>query len=300
MFSYLSGVYAAALTPINEDFKLALNDILPLLDFLAQRGCHGALLFGTTGEGPSFSAVERQVMLEEAVKIRSTYPDFKLLAGTGTPSLDGTIELTKKAFSLGMDGVVVLPPYYYRSASQEGMYVWYSQLIEAAVPENGALFGYHIPSMTGVQLTIELLGRLKESYPNRFAGVKDSSSDPEHARKLGMTFGKDLLILSGNDRLFTHALENSASGCITALANLRSPDLRLVWDFYQDGMEHKEAQSRLDVNRGILEQYLPAPPLIKVVISRRHNLPRWLPRPPLMPLDPEIEVQAVSKFAGAE
>ncbi len=106
------GVFAAALTPLNQDGSLDLEHVLPYLDFLAKRGCHGALLFGTTGEGPSFSPRERIRLGKVAREITQTHPDFMLLMGTGTPSLTETIELTRSAFDLGMQGVVVLPPYF--------------------------------------------------------------------------------------------------------------------------------------------------------------------------------------------
>ena len=300
MFEQLAGIYAASLTPLNDDFTPALEDVILLLDFLAGRGCHGALLFGTTGEGPSFAVGERLVVMQEAVKIRQSHPNFRLLAGTGTPSLEETLELTRAAFGMGFDGAVVLPPYYYSSASDEGLYAWYGHVIESAVPPGAALLGYHIPAMSGVSLSIELLIRLKKSYPERFAGIKDSSGDPDHARKLGETFGNELLTLSGNDRLLSHALLNSASGCITALANLCSPDLRLVWDANQRGESDKIAQTRLDANRDILERYLPAPPLLKSMLARLHNLPRWALKPPLLPLSTETETQAAAEFTAIE
>src|SRR3990172_5540535 len=113
-FQHLSGVYAAALTPLQEDFSPDLEGIPILLDFLAQRGGHGALLLGTTGEGPSCAFSERLAIFHAALDIRKKFPNFRLLAGTGTPSLEETKNLTRAAFEAGMDGVVVLPPYYFR------------------------------------------------------------------------------------------------------------------------------------------------------------------------------------------
>ncbi len=292
-FTDLSGVYAAALTPLNSDGSLALDDLPPLLEFLAGRGCHGALLFGTTGEGPSFSPSERIRLLKAAQIVRQSLPGFRLLAGTGTPSLEETIELTQAAFDLGYDGVVVLPPYYYRKVSLEGLYAWYSQLIKRSVPLGGALFGYHIPGVSGVPLPLELLARLKDKYPRQFAGIKDSSGDPAQARQLGIQFGKDLLVFNGNDPLFHLALNNSASGCITAMANIFSPDLRRVWDAFLEGNSDSEAQSTLEKARVILDRYPPAPPLLKAMLARRHAFPRWSVRSPLMPIPDNLLIQIV-------
>lgn len=295
-FLQLSGVYAAALTPLNPDFSPAADQLPLLLDFLAQRGCQGVLLLGTTGEGPSFSPAERAALLRAAQEARQFHPGFRLLAGTGTPSVDETVELTRTAFELGMDGVVVLPPYYYRKVSDDGLFAWFSQVLQRAVPSGSPLLGYHIPSVSGVPLSLELLARLKDAFPDRFAGIKDSSGDAEHARRLGECFGKDLLILNGNDRLLQHALQNQASGCITALANLRSPDLRQVWDAYQRGDNQAAAQSRLETARALLDRYPPAPPLLKALLARQFQFPRWSVRPPLLPLPAEVEAQAAAEF----
>ena len=124
----LSGVYAAAVTPLNPDQTIASEDIPEYLAFLAKRGCHGALLLGTTGEGPSFAVEERITIFKAGARIREEYPDFRLLAGTGTPSLEETIYLTKAAFDLGFDGAVVLPPYYFHQATTNGLFSWFHEL----------------------------------------------------------------------------------------------------------------------------------------------------------------------------
>jgi 4-hydroxy-tetrahydrodipicolinate synthase len=117
--------------------------------------------FGTTGEGPSFSPTERLEALRSALLVRQKHPQFRLLFGTGTPSLEETASLTRAAFDLGVDGVVVLPPYYFRKVSDDGLMAWFSQVIETAVPAGGALLGYHFPNMSGVPLSLDLPGRLK-------------------------------------------------------------------------------------------------------------------------------------------
>ena len=291
----LYGVIAAALTPLHPDYSLALDDLFSFLDFLARRGCHGALLFGTTGEGPSFSPSERLELLRAALVFRKSHPEFRLLAGTGTPSLDETVELTRSAFDLGLDGVVVVPPYYFRKVLDEGLFAWFSQVIKRAVPAGEALLGYHIPSVTGVPLSIELLARLKDAFPYQFAGVKDSSGDPEHARKLGEHFGKDLVVFSGNDSLFSKALDSSGSGCITAMSNLRSPDSRLVWDAHQKGQNEPAAQARLDKAREVMDRYPPNPSLYKALVARIHRFPRWAVRPPLLPMPEDAQEKALSE-----
>lgn len=277
----LAGVYAAAVTPLRGDSNLDLESIPLLLHFLASRGCHGALLFGTTGEGPSFSPSEREALLRSARVFRQQLPGFRLLAGTGTPSLTETIELTKLAFSLGYDGVLVLPPYYFRKASDDGLFAWFSEVIRKAVPADGYLLGYHFPAVAGIGFSLDLLKRLKDAFPRQFAGIKDSSHDPDLARTLGETFGPDLLVLTGTDSYLQWAMTHQAQGCITAPANLLSPELRQIWDAMQNGQDPSALQEKVTEKRHLLEKYPPFPPLLKALLHRLYDLPRWSVRPPL-------------------
>lgn len=298
----LAGVYAAALTPLPAPdapgFDLA--SVPRLLQFLYARGCHGALFFGTTGEGPSFSPAEREPLLRAASQARQALPGFRLLAGTGTPSLGETIELTRLAFNLGYEGVVVLPPYYFRKATEEGLFAWFSELIRQAVPADGFLLGYNIPPVTGIGFSLDLLARLKDAFPRQFAGIKDSSHDADFARALGQRFGSDLLVLSGTDSYLQLAMQNGAQGCITAPASLISPDLRLIWDGFLRGDDVTALQESVAAQRHVLEAYPPFPPLLKALVHRVHGLPRWAVRPPLEPLSPELEEKALAEFRAAE
>lgn len=285
----LAGVYVAAVTPLNPDGTLDFDGLLALLRFLAQRGAHGALLFGTTGEGPSFSPEERILLWRYAALIRQEFPEFRLLAGCGTPSLSETQALVRAAFDLGFDGVLVLPPYYFRNASEEGLYRWFEYILLHAVPQDGFLLGYHIPPVAGIGFSLDLLARLKEAFPQKFAGLKDSSHDPDFARALGARFGSDLLVLTGTDSFLQLAMQNAAQGCITAAANLLSPDLRRIWDGFLKGDEITPIQEHVTHQRHILERYAPFPPLTKALLARLHGFPRWAVRPPLLPLPAEKE-----------
>jgi 4-hydroxy-tetrahydrodipicolinate synthase len=297
--SSLAGVYAAAVTPLHPDLSPDLDGLSSLIEFLAQRGCHGILLMGTTGEGPSFSIAERHQVFQAAAKTRQELPGFRLLAGTGTPSLEDTIALCKSAFDLGFEGVVVLPPYYYRKASDDGLFAWFSKVLQQGVPSDGALLGYHIPPVSGVSLSLDLLSRLKETFPGQFAGVKDSSADPAWAGSLGERFGSDLLVLNGNDRLFSLALQSGASGCITAMANLLSPLHRLVWDSFQAGKPDEITQDKLSQAREELDRFPPMPPVLKLLLARLHDFPLWKVKPPLLEFDPGQAEIVLSGFLAA-
>jgi 4-hydroxy-tetrahydrodipicolinate synthase len=295
----LRGVFAAAVTPLREDFSPDTDRIPELLGFLAKRGCHGALILGTTGEGPSFSPGERMKIFEASVQIREEHPDFVLLAGTGTPSLQETIELNWSAFDIGFDGVVVLPPFYFRTIPDEGLLAWFTEVIHRSVPERGALLGYHIPSVSGVPLSISLMEDLSSRFPGRFMGLKDSSGDPDLAQALGEVFGKGLAIFNGNDRLFDLALSCGAAGCITAPANVISPLLRRVWESAGQGGDTGAIQGQVEGARAILDRFPPAASILKGILYRRFGFPSWAVRPPLLPLQPDIVDQALEALDSA-
>lgn len=283
----LSGVFAAAVTPLDQQGAPLLDDLPPLLQFLARRGCHGALVLGTTGEGPSFSVQERFRILKTALQVRQACPDFRLLAGTGTPSLTETISLTRQAFDLGYDGVVVLPPFFFRKVDDAGLFDWFSQVIQSSVPAGEAVLLYHLPSITGVSLSLDLIARVVAAFPDRRIGIKDSSTDPDYARQLGARFAGSLSIFNGTDDLFDLALNHSASGCITALSNVRSPDARAVWDLHTSGADTSACQAKLTAARRVMDQYPPNPPLYKFLLHKLHHFPQWSVRVPLVDLTAE-------------
>ncbi len=298
MINQPQGVFTAALTPLKTDGTLDLDSVLPYLDFLASRGCHGALLFGTTGEGPSFSPQERLTLGKVALQIHQTHPDFTLLMGTGTPSLTETIELSRAALELGFPGVVVLPPYFNRKVSDDGLFAWFSQVIQQGVPEGKYLLGYNIPQMTGVPFSIPLLDRLHNAFPEKFIGIKNSWTELDFARSLGDHFGPNLVVFAGFDNFFQLTLKKGGSGCITASASLVSPLLRKVWDAYQNGQDSTEVQQEINRIRAVMDAYPPAPALVKGLLARWHHFPLWAARPPLMPLSPDVLDQAADELKG--
>ncbi|UYN89140.1 MAG: dihydrodipicolinate synthase family protein [Anaerolineales bacterium] len=274
----LSGVYTAAVTPLTADDQPDLSAWAGLLSFFAQRGAHGALLLGTTGEGTSFSAAERVDIFKAAAATRPE--EFRLLAGTGTPSLTETIALNQAAFDAGFEAVVVLPPYFMRNASEDGLFDWFSQVIERSVPEGRWLLGYHIPAVSGVPLPLSLLQRLQAAYPTRFAGLKDSTGDQASAAAYAAGL-PGCAVLVGNDKLMTSGMQAGAAGCITALANLRIAELRAVYEGFLWDTDASVHQATLDAARSAMDSMPPAPAYLKAMLHSQHGLPLWPVRSPL-------------------
>lgn len=294
----LAGVYAAAVTPLKDDSTLDLESVPALLRFFASRGCHGIVLFGTTGEGPSFSPGEREMLMRAVCESRSLVPGFRVIVGTGTPSLSESMDLTKLAFDLGFDGALVVPPYYFRKATDDGLFHWFSELMSKSVPSDGYMLGYHFPNVAGIGFSIQLISRLKDAFPTQFAGIKDSSHDADLARTLGNTFGSDLAVFSGTDSYLQLAMQNHAAGCITAPANILSPGLRQIWDLINAGKDASEPQANIKKQRDILDRYPPFPPTLKALLHRLHGFPRWNVKPPLVAITSELEDKVVSEFEG--
>jgi len=289
----LSGVYVAAVTPLTPGSTPAVEYIPQLMRFYAERGAHGALILGTTGEGPSFSLDERGAIYEAAARIKADHPDFSLLAGTGVPSLEDTIKLNRLVFELGYDGAVVLPPYYFRTASDDGLYAWFSRVIESSVPDGAKLLGYHIPQVSGVGLSDNLLTQLASSYPEQFGGIKDSSGDLARGQETARAFPYHSL-LTGNDRLMSAMLSAGGAGCITATANLISPQLRELYEKHSLGVDTSALQDKVDAARGVLESLSPYPAAIKGLLAEMHGFPLWPVKPPLVPF-PQEKIKAAAE-----
>ena len=283
----LSGVYAAAVTPIKSTGAIDLAGLPTLLAFLAQRGCHGALILGTTGEGPSFSPDERSAIWKAAAEWRAKEaPRFQLLAGTGTPSLSETLALTKTAFDLGYEGVCVLPPFFFRDATEDGLFDWVSQVIDKSVPQGRWFLGYHIPAVSGVALSLNLLQRLNSAFPTRFGGLKDSSGSLDSAQ----AYAKGLpnrAVLVGSDKLVGSGLAVGAAGCITAGANLWSSQLRGIFDAHKRGTPVASLQGEVSVLREKMDAAPSRPAYIKAMLHAHHGFPLWSVRAPLRNLTEE-------------
>ena len=194
---------------------------------------------------------------------------------------------------------MVLPPYYFRQASEDGLFAWFKQVIERSVPKDGALLGYHIPKVSGVPISLDLMSRLRDRFPTQFRGLKDSSGDTENAVALGQRFGDDLSVFTGNDSLLSFAMENQAAGCITAMANLYSSSSRIVWDAHQRGERDKVTQDQLSAWREVLSRYSPYAPSLKALLAQRYDLPLWPVRAPLEPMSQTDLQSATQQFEEA-
>lgn len=284
MAAKFNGIHAATITPFNKHGHIDLEDFATHLDFLAQEGCHGVLLSGTTGEGPSLSIEERQMLLANA---SANKQGLTLLAGTGTANLPDTIELTRAAYDLGMDAVVVIPPFFYSDVDERGIHHYFKSIIDSAVPGDGKLFLYNNPRMCGFSLSLELITRLRDEYPDQIIGIKDSSYDFDYTCQLLKTLD-NFKILVGDDTALPEALTLGGSGAITGLSNLFGKTLRQIYDHESGELDSVEIAEQLTSIREVFAG-IPRIAGIKTVLKAWHIISTADVRLPLTGLTEDFE-----------
>ncbi len=280
----ITGVYSAAATPLNADGSPDLGLFTEHCQRLLSEGCHGVALLGTTGEANSFSSSERKAILEAALK--AGIPADKLLPGTGVVAIQETVDLTKHALSLGVTKVVMLPPFYYKGVSDDGLFTAYSQILEKISDSKLQVILYHIPQVSGVPLSVPLIGRLIEAFPDTVVGIKESAGDFNNMQAIIAAY-PGFSVLAGADPLLLPLLKAGGAGCITATSNLVAGSLRTVYDKVHDesGAEAVEtAQARINAYRTLSNSYVQIP-TIKAMVGLKTGNPAWKrTRAPLMPI----------------
>jgi 4-hydroxy-tetrahydrodipicolinate synthase len=281
----IAGVFCAAATPIREDGSPDLGRLAKHAAQLIADGCQGVALLGTTGEANSFSVAERQQIVEAALDA-GIAPD-RLMPGTGTCAITDTVALTKHALSLGVTKFVMLPPFYYKLPSDDGLFAAYSAVIEKVADPRLRVVLYHIPQMSAVPLGLPLIERLVSRYPETIVGIKDSSGDFANMEQIVRAL-PGFRVLAGADPLMRPLLEIGGAGCITAASNLIAAELAIVFRYYAEPLRRTEveaAQEQIVRMRAIFTRYAPIP-AIKAALARRYRDPAWARvRAPLMPLD---------------
>jgi 4-hydroxy-tetrahydrodipicolinate synthase len=290
-----SGVFCAALTPVGADLAPDHAAFVAHAQRLLEQGCDGIALLGTTGEANSFSVGERQALLEAA--LGAGIAPARLLPGTGVAALPDTVALTKHALSVGVSTVVMLPPFYYKGVTDEGLFAAYAEVVERVADARLRVVLYHIPQMSAVPITFPVIARLRARYPGTFCGIKDSAGDFAHMQALVQEF-PGLAVLAGADPLLLPLLKAGGAGCITATSNLVASDLAVVFRNHADATRAAEveaAQARIVAARNRASRFAQIASL-KVLLAERTGEPGWRRmRPPLVPL---TEDEAASLLAA--
>ncbi len=280
------GVFAAALTPMNEDLSADHAEMARHCRWLLDNGCDGLAVLGTTGEANSFSLDERLAILDSLID--AGVPAAALIPGTGCCALPDTVRLTRHAIGHGTAGVLLLPPFYYKEVSDDGLFAYFAEAIERIGDERLRVYLYHFPLMSAVPFSHRLIGRLLSAYPGTVVGLKDSSGDLDHMTSLARDF-PGFKVFAGTERHFLAMLKAGGAGCITAGANVLGSvigKLYGLWRAKGDGEEIEGAQARVTELRLTLERF-PMIPAMKHILAGHTDKPGWATvRPPLTRLDP--------------
>lgn len=280
----IHGVHCAAATPVTAEGRPDLGLFAAHCRALLDEGCHGIAMLGTTGEANSFGLNDRMALLDAAIE--GGTPARSLLPGTSAPSVADTIALTGHARKAGVKGVVLLPPYYYKDVSDEGLFRFYSRVIEGVGDDGLRVVLYHIPKITQIPISHDLIERLMTAFPGIVCGIKDSFGMLDSLQGFCERF-PDLGVLAGGDPLMLPLLRVGGAGCITATSNLRADALRVVWDGWDDPARADEveaAQARIVEWRTLANSHVQLP-TIKTMLARRRGDLGWLNvMPPLVEL----------------
>lgn len=272
------GAYAPIPTPVGDDGLLDPGALQRHLEMLEHGGLDGVLVMGTNGEFPSFDLNERMAVAEASARYGG---GLNLMLGIGTCAVSEAVHLAQTASHFRFSSVLLPPPFYFRSAPVDGLIGFFREVLDAAeIP----VLLYHIPQVTGVPISEEILDRVLDH--ERFAGVKDSSGEPSELERFTSRLA-DHSYLVGHDRLLSATLAAGGAGSITASASV-APEL--VAAVQRD----PSRQGELDVVRSLLEVY-GLGPAVKAVL-RAKGIGAYRTRPPLIDLDDQSAATLVSEF----
>jgi len=278
------GIYAAVVTPVDDTGAISIERYCRHARWLLRQGCAGLGVFGTTSEANSFSVAERQATLEGF--LQAGLPIDRLILGVGTCARADTVALCRHALDHGVTELLMLPPFFYKNNSDEGLYRAYAEVIDKVADDRMALSLYHFPQISGVPLTRTLIERLVDAYPATIKGIKDSSGDWPHTQGLIEAF-PSLAVFSGNDTHLLRNLEAGGAGTISAAANLAAHESAEVFEAFGRG-DKATAEAGMPVVANVrkaLAEY-PLIAAIKHVIADGLHDEVWRTvRPPLLELD---------------
>jgi 4-hydroxy-tetrahydrodipicolinate synthase len=287
----LPNIVPAAVTAFSPGGERPLLDFVPQhLAYLEHHGADGVLALGTNGEGVSMSMDERKEVLDAFLTHQGR---LKVFAGTGCASLAETIELSRYAIERGADAVMIVPPFFFKQLTEEGLLAYYQEVL-AALPAEKRVILYNIPSHSAVEITDELVDALVERFPERVLGIKDTSGDIERTRAFIKRYPQ-LAIYNGNDPATALAAEAGAAGAISGTANVFPDRVAAAWSARADGQDVGAAQDDLTKACDFIARF-PAHSAIKHLLHQVASLPLTHVRSPLRDLTPAeakvIELEA--------
>ena len=270
----IAGVFSATLTPIKKDLSINQDLFLRHCQYLMSQGHDGLAIFGTTGEANSLSIQEKKDNLEFLLLNRI---DPKvLIPGTGSSSVNDAIEMTRHAVNNKVRAILLLPPFYYKNVSEEGIINYYRHIIETVGNNDTQYLLYHIPQNTYVPISFKIIEILLKFYPNNIVGLKDSSGDHDRMLKMVKYFN-NFSIFCGHDSLALSIYKRGGAGAITAGTNVCGKLLSFIIKNYKKESEIEnfaEMQKLLEQIRQVITSHEPIS-LMKAYFSIVDNIMDW-------------------------
>jgi 4-hydroxy-tetrahydrodipicolinate synthase len=269
----IRGIWAAVLTPVRDTLEPDVPRAIPYYEELLGRGCDGINLLGTTGEAMSFSADQRRSFMEALAA--GGIPMDRVMVGTGAASLDDAVALTRTAFACGFVAALIMPPFFFRDASDDGVVGFFDALFTRANPQPKKILLYNFPRMSGITFHPALVARLVEEFPDIIAGTKDSSNDPQLQSEL-VARHAEFVVLPGSERDLLAAKSRGVAGCISGSVALWPELAQDVWTNGDPSKGNELAQKRAKLEN---ESFIPV--VRRLTAEQRHD-PTWIrSMPPL-------------------
>jgi 4-hydroxy-tetrahydrodipicolinate synthase len=281
----IRGVLAPVVTPFGADLSLDKDRFIAHCQWLLSQDC-GLAVFGTTSEANSLAAEERATLLDGLVA--AGIDTSRMIVGTGCCSITETVKLTSQAVKYGCAGVLMLPPFYYKGVSEEGLYRYFSEVVQRVGDTRLRIYLYHIPPVAVVGITAGLVERLLKSYPNAIAGMKDSSGDWNNTRIFLDAFAKSGFdVFVGSESFLLANMRNGGAGTISATANVNPVAIHKLYAEWRNA-DADDQQAKLNVTREAFGKKYPLISALKQAIAIYANDPAWAKvRPPLVELTAE-------------
>jgi 4-hydroxy-tetrahydrodipicolinate synthase len=284
----IRGVLAPVVTPFKADLSPDPQRFIGHCQWLLSQNC-GLAVFGTNSEANSMSAEERSTLLDALVAVG--IDPSRMMPGTGCCSITETVELTAHAVRHGCVGVLMLPPFYYKDVSEEGLYRYFSEVVQRVGDTRLKIYLYHIPPVAIVGVTPKLVQRLLKAYPNAIAGMKDSSGDWKNTKTFLDVFAKDLFdVFVGSESFLLANMRNGGAGTISATANVNPAAIHKLYSQWNTAADANDQQARLNVVREVFgsRKFPSIIAALKQAIAIYGNDAEWSRvRPPLVELTTE-------------
>jgi 4-hydroxy-tetrahydrodipicolinate synthase len=282
----------ALMTPLDPDGQLWLEMLPALLEFQRNAGVTGVVSGGTNGEATSLSVDERKRLLDATMEHKQ---GLHVIAGTGATSIADALELTRHAARAGADAALVLPPFFVKNPTVEGLRNYFLPLLDCTeIP----ILLYHIPQFTAVPIPDELIDSLLD-HPNMM-GMKNSSGDIPHTQGWLKRYPQ-LSIFCGSDLIHEHVYPLGAAGCISGTANSFPDLIAHIWEGHQrdtTGQEMHKAQERILRLLDVLIRY-PRIAVNKSILAHK-GFPLFAVRPSLVDLTPEQNESLIRELVAAK